>query len=103
MVLGAIVEIEKMVRGMLSEASGLPEQTLFDGRHTLAGVIEESDVMVNSIDVMETFARISNRLKRKYGVEVEIGGISLGDELTALTSRLMDQLKQMGKVGHVGR
>jgi hypothetical protein len=69
--------VELYVRKKFAEFTGLDERQLFAVDATLATVLAQSPKMTNSIDLMESFARTSNAIRKEFGVRVQLPTVPL--------------------------
>jgi hypothetical protein len=76
--------VEAYVRKKFAESAGLPEGRTFSTGMTLATLISESPSMTNSIDLMESFAKTSNALRKDYGVRVRLPALPLDTPVSSV-------------------
>jgi hypothetical protein len=81
-----------VAKTMLADLSGLTQDDLFGGDMTLAELIERSDRMINSIDVMEAFARIANRMQTEFHVRIRLRPVPLDTTLASLVQEVCAQI-----------
>jgi hypothetical protein len=84
-------EVERFIQQKFAEYAGLPAEEIFDGGTTLAMVLAHSPQMTNSIDLMETFARTSNALRKEYGVRVRLPALPLDTPMTTLVTLFLEE------------
>lgn len=75
-----------------AEKVGLPVSALTEGDPTLADLIQRSPKLVNSVDLMEAFARTANALKRDHGVKVRLGAFPLDTPISRVFDAFMAEI-----------
>ncbi len=83
--------MESYIRQRFAEYVGLPEEQLFADDVTLATVIGRSAKMTNSIDLMETFARTSNALRKEHGVRVRLPTLPLDTPMPKVLTIFLEE------------
>ena len=56
---------------------GLTQAEIFEANLSLADILEQSEQLHNSIDLMEAFAKTANGLKKEYGIQVRLPALAL--------------------------
>lgn len=86
--------VEPYIRRKFAENTGLTDEQLFGGGITLADVIVRSPKMTNSIDLMESFARTSNALRKDYGVRVRLPALPLDTPASSVLAAFLAEFDQ---------
>ena len=73
---------------------GIPESELFGDDLTLAAIIQRSDKLTNSVDLMEAFARTANGLRKQHGVRVRLPTLSLETPISAVLAVFLAEAEQ---------
>ncbi|MCK9893940.1 hypothetical protein [Frankia sp. AgB32] len=81
--------IETYIRSTFAEYAGLTEEELFSNGVTLAEAVNRSPRMTNSIDLMETFARTSNAVRKDYGVRVRLPALPLDTPMSGVLATFL--------------
>jgi hypothetical protein len=84
-----------MLRDYISETFaknvGLSTAEIFDDDLTLMEVIERSNKLHNSIDLMESFAKTANSLKKEYDIQVNLPPLPLDIKMSKVLDFFMDE------------
>ena len=73
---------------------GLTTAELLTDGVTLGDVVKRSSKIVNSVDLMECFARTSNALRREHGVRVRLPAYPVNTEIKTIVDAFIDQIAQ---------
>lgn len=87
-------EVESYIRQRLAESAGVTAEQLFASDMTLATVMSRSPHMTNSIDLMEAFARVSNALRKDYGVRVRLPALPLDTPTSTVLRVFLEEFDQ---------
>ncbi|MEU3980913.1 hypothetical protein AB0F77_12470 [Streptomyces sp. NPDC026672] len=90
-------ELDSYIRRKFAEHSGLAETELFSADTTLADVISRSSRMTNSIDLMESFARTANALRKEHGIRVRLPALPLDTPLTTVVQLFLEECERVRK------
>jgi serine protease inhibitor len=72
----------------------LPENEIFNQDLTLSDIMARSENITNSIDLMEIFAKLANRLEKEKGIEVTLPAFSLDTRISEVLSSLLDEIEK---------
>jgi hypothetical protein len=86
--------VESYIRQKFAEYAGVSDEQLFGDDTTLATVIGRSPKMTNSIDLMETFAKTSNALRKEYGVRVRLPALPLDTPTNTVLKVFLEEFEQ---------
>ncbi|MCW5253391.1 MULTISPECIES: hypothetical protein [unclassified Streptomyces] len=90
-------ELDSYIRRTFAEHSGLSEAELFSGDTTLADVISRSSRMTNSIDLMESFARTANALRKDHGIRVRLPALPLDTPMTSVVKLFLEECERQAQ------
>ena len=96
-------ELDQFVRSSFASFSGVPEDVLFVEDFTLGDVIHRSEKMINSIDLMEAFAKVANSARAKYGVSVRLAPQPLATPVVAVARTFSAELSKLMETSHGSR
>ena len=65
---------------------------LRDANPQLLDIMAASDALVNSVDLMEAFARVGVMLRREYGVRVRLPAMALDTPFSDVVAALVAEL-----------
>ena len=74
-----------------SQHVGLAETELFGEDLTLAAVIQRSQRLTNSVDLMEAFARTANGLRKEHGIRVRLPTLALDTPISTVLEVFMSE------------
>jgi hypothetical protein len=74
------------------ECAGLDATHVTAADPTLGDIVRDSDQMHNSVDLMEAFAKTSNRIKKEHGVRLRLPAYPLDTRLSVVVDALVAQL-----------
>jgi hypothetical protein len=89
-----VPEVESYIRRKFAEHAGLTDDQLFADDVTLAVVISRSPKMTNSIDLMESFARTANALRKDYGVRVRLPALPLDTPASTVLKVFLEEFER---------
>ena len=72
---------------------GIPESELFGEDLSLAAIIQRSDQLTNSVDLMEAFARTANSLRKEHGVRVRLPTLSLETPISTVLAVFLGEVE----------
>lgn len=88
--------ISTYIRTLFATSVGLKEEEVFGENLTLSEIMHRSEKLHNSVDLMETFARVANGVKRDYGVKIRLPAFPLETPISdVLASFLAEAEKAM--------
>ncbi|QKQ73324.1 hypothetical protein [Nostoc sp. TCL240-02] len=70
---------------------GLSIAEIFENDLTLSAIIARSDLLHNSIDLMEVFAKTANMLKKQYGVQIRLPAFSLDTPISDVLEAFLNE------------
>ena len=71
---------------------------ILEDNSTLADIIEKSELLHNSIDLMEAFAKTANSLKKEHGIQVRLPALALDTPMTEVLKIFMEEAQQSSSV-----
>ncbi|MCG9889834.1 MAG: hypothetical protein MH252_02010 [Thermosynechococcaceae cyanobacterium MS004] len=74
-----------------AQAVNLSAEEIFEKDLTLSEIIAISDKLQNSIDLMESFARVANSLKKEYGIQVRLPALSLDTAISEVLEIFLEE------------
>lgn len=86
------------ISSKFSEHVGLEESELFGKNWTLAEIVEQSEHLYNSIDLMESFAKTSNALKQEFDVEIRLPALSLDTPINEVLEIFLEEAEKQPTV-----
>ena len=92
-----VAELKDFICRKFSEHVGLKPEELFGQDLSLADVIQRSERMNNSVDLMEAFARSSNALRKEYGVRVRLPALSLETPISRVVELFVQECQHEGR------
>ncbi|MFX4292287.1 hypothetical protein [Streptomyces bohaiensis] len=87
-------ELDSYIRRKFAEHAEVPEAELFAPDVTLADVVGRSPRMTNSIDLMESFARTANSLRKEHGIRVRLPALPLDTPLAKVVELFLAECEQ---------
>lgn len=87
-------ELDSYIRRKFAEHAEVPEDELFRSGVTLADVVGRSPRMTNSIDLMESFARTANSLRKDHGIRVRLPALPLDTPLTEVVALFLAECRR---------
>jgi hypothetical protein len=87
-------DLRSFVYQRFAHEVGLPTAELLAENLTLAEVVKRSPKIVNSVDLMECFARTSNALRREHGVRVRLPAYPVTTEIKTIVDSFIEQVEQ---------
>ncbi|MEU3183388.1 hypothetical protein ABZ707_04125 [Streptomyces sp. NPDC006923] len=87
-------ELDYYIRRKFSEHAELPEEELFASGVTLADVVSRSPRMTNSIDLMESFARTANSLRKDHGIRVRLPALPLDTPISNVVALFLEECER---------
>ena len=73
---------------------GLARTDILTDGLTMADVVRQSPKIVNSVDLMECFARTSNAVRKKLGIRVRLPAYPLDTPITTIVDAFIEQVAQ---------
>jgi hypothetical protein len=89
-----IEEIRAFVQERFASAAGLTKAELMAEDLTLSDVILRAPSLVNSVDLMECFARTSNAVQKQYGVRVRLPAHAPSATINAILNAFIGQVER---------
>ncbi|TWF99405.1 hypothetical protein [Kitasatospora viridis] len=86
--------VESFIRLKFVEFAGLSDEQVFVEDVTMATVISRSPQMTNSIDLMESFARTANAVRKEYGVRVRLPALPLDTPVSVVLKAFLDEFEK---------
>ncbi len=90
----ALEEIESYIRQRFAQHAGITVEQLAADGVTLADVMALSSTMTNSIDLMESFARTANGLRKDYGVRVRLPALPLDTPIPDVVKTFLEEYER---------
>jgi hypothetical protein len=91
-------ELRDFIREAFAAEVGLPPSDVLAEGVTLADVMKRSPKIVNSVDLMECFARTSNAVRKAYGIRVRLPAYPVNTTLDTIVDSFIEQVeRQMEK------
>ncbi|HEV2345912.1 MAG TPA: hypothetical protein VGS97_17570 [Actinocrinis sp.] len=87
-------EIESYIRQKFAENAGITVEQFAGEGVTLADVMAMSTKMTNSIDLMESFARTANGLRKDYGVRVRLPALPLDTPIPVVLKTFLEEYER---------
>lgn len=78
--------LAQYIQAKFSESVKITPDVLFGKNLTLAQVITESKWMTNSVDLMESFAKTANALRKDHGLRIRLPALSLDTPISEVLS-----------------
>ena len=76
---------------IFAQKVGLPASEIFPNDLTLAEIMNRSDELYNSIDLMEVFAKTANVCEKEYGVQVRLPAFPLDTPISQVLAVFLDE------------
>lgn len=92
-----VEELKVYISRKFCENVGLTLEEVFGPDLTLAEIVSRSPRLHNSVDLMESFARTSNALRKEHGVRVRLPALSLETHISHVLELFLRECQQ-GKV-----
>ena len=86
--------VESFIRHKFAEHSGLAQEEISADDLTLAAVIGRSPLMTNSIDLMESFARMTIAVRKEYGVRVRLAAMPLDTPVAVVLTAFLEEFER---------
>jgi hypothetical protein len=84
-------QIETFVYRVFSDHTGLPPETIIDQNLSLAQIVERSDKLVNSVDLMECFAKTANAVRKEFGIRIRLPAYPLDTPVSTVLTAFLEQ------------
>jgi hypothetical protein len=89
--------LEDLVLKTFSKHVSIDQETLIAQNMSMSSILETSDKLVNSVDLMEAFAATSNSLYREIKIKVKLPVLPLSTPIIDVLGMFVDQaMEQMG-------
>lgn len=85
--------LREFIRAKFCEHAGLTQEEVFGPDLTLAALITQSERMTNSVDLMESFARTANALRKEHGVRVRLPAMSLDTPVSKVLEVFLQEVQ----------
>lgn len=92
-----VEELKVYISRKFCENVGLTLEEVFGPDLTLAAIVSRSSRLQNSVDLMESFARTSNALRKEHGVRVRLPALSLDTHISQVVELFLNECRT-GKV-----
>lgn len=76
---------------------GLSVEQVFGPDLTLSEIISRSEKMTNSVDLMESFARTANFLRRDHGIRVRLPALALDTPIAKVLQVFLEEVERQGR------
>ncbi len=86
--------VEAFIRQKFCEHAGLTQEQVFGADMTLAALINHSERMTNSVDLMETFAKTANSLRKEHGLRVRLPAMALDTPVSKVLALFVQEIQQ---------
>ena len=86
---------EETIQAIFAEKVGLPTAKIFDNNLTLLEIMNLSDELYNSIDLMEVFAKTANVCEKQYGVQVRLPAFPLDTPISEVLAVFLDEANKV--------
>lgn len=73
----------------------LTHAEIFDHDLTLAEIVARSEQLHNSIDLMEAFAKMSNTIKKQYGIDIRLPAFSLDTKISTVLEVFLQEVDKV--------
>jgi hypothetical protein len=91
-------ELRAYIQTKFCENVGLPVEEVFGPDLTLAAIISRSEKMTNSVDLMESFARTSNSLRKDHGIRIRLPALALDTPISKVLEVFIQEVeRQQGR------
>jgi hypothetical protein len=87
-------ELTKYIQLALSAHVNLAVEQIFEADISLSQLMFASDRLVNSLDLMEVFARVANGLRKDYGLTVRLPAFPLETPVSTVMDALLSETLQ---------
>ena len=82
------------IRTLFATSVALKEEEIFGENLTLSAVMQRSEKLHNSVDLMEAFARIANGVKRDYGVKIRLPAFPLETPISDVLASFLAEVEK---------
>ena len=90
-----LIKVKDYICQLFAENVKLPYAEIFDHDLTLAEIISRSDQLHNSIDLMEAFAKMSNTMKKQYGIDIRLPAFSLDAKISTVLEVFLQEVDKV--------
>lgn len=91
-------ELKAYIQKKFCESVGMPAEAVFGADLTLAEIIARSEKMTNSVDLMESFARTANALRKDHDIRIRLPPLALDAPISKVLALLMEEIsRQQGR------
>ena len=91
-------ELKAYIQKKFCENVGLSAEEVFGPDLTLAAIISRSEKMTNSVDLMESFARTSNALRKEHGIRIRLPALALDTPISKVLEVFIEEVaRQQGR------
>ncbi len=87
--------MENYIKRTFARSIDLSETEIFDQDLTLGQVIAASQVLHNSVDLMEAFAKTANALKKDHGIRVKLPAFALDTPMSEVLASFSEQVARV--------
>ncbi len=90
-------DLRAYIQKKFCENVALPAEEVFGPDLTLAAIISRSEKMTNSVDLMESFARTANALRRDHGIRVRLPALALDTPISKVLEVFLQEVERQGR------
>ncbi|WP_224361845.1 hypothetical protein [Hyalangium versicolor] len=91
-------ELGAYIQKKFCENVGLSVEEVFGPDLTLAAIISRSERMTNSVDLMESFARTANALRKEHGIRIRLPALALDTPISKVLEVFLQEVeRQQGR------
>ena len=87
-------QIEAYVYRVFSKHAGLTAELILSNDLTLSEIVDRSEALVNSVDLMECFAKIANGVRREFGIRVRLPAFPMETKVSVVIGSFLELAAQ---------
>lgn len=91
------MDIKDLICNNFAENVGLTKEEIFEKDLTLSQIMLQSDILENSIDLMEVFAKTANVIKKYHNIEVRLPAFSLETKISKVLEIFILEVNKKNK------
>jgi len=76
-----------------AEVVQLQEEDLKNKNYSLIEIVANSEILINSVDIMEAFAKTANRIKREFGIKVRLPSLPMDTAILDVMAALIESVE----------
>lgn len=92
--------IEEFIRNQFAKNVDIEKDELTQQNPSMQEIISRSEKLINSVDLMEAFAKTSNALHKEAGVRVRLPVLALDTPINDVLAIFMDEVKKQMELEH---